>query len=135
MMGLLLLAAAGIAYWAWKTRDWKTLRFGDVAAVVAALIGMRLFSRGEALPALVAIGGAGWWLWFRKRGGGAAESGMSTDRARALLDVGRGASAEEIRAAHRRLIQRVHPDVGGSAHLATEINQARDALLATDVKR
>jgi DnaJ family protein C protein 19 len=134
MMGLVLLAAAAIGTWAWKTRDLKTLRFGDIAAVVAALIAIRLFSRGEALPAMLAISGAGWWLWFRKRGGG-VESAMSADRARALLDVPRGATKEEIRAAHRRLIQRVHPDVGGPAHLATEINAARDALLATDVKR
>jgi DnaJ family protein C protein 19 len=134
MMGLLLLAGAAIGWWAWKTRNLKALRFGDVAAVVAALIALRLFSRGETLPALAAIGGAGWWLWFRKRGGG-VESAMTAERARALLDLRRGASVDEIRAAHRRLMQRVHPDVGGSVHLASEINAARDALLATDVKR
>jgi DnaJ family protein C protein 19 len=134
MMGLVLLAAAALGYRAWKTRDLKALRFGDIAAVVAALIGLRLFSRGETLPALLAVGGAGWWLWSRKRGGG-MDTAMSADRARSLLDVPRDATREEIRAAHRRLIQRVHPDVGGSAHLATEINAARDALLATHVKR
>ena len=134
MMGLVLLAAAALGYWAWKTRDLKALRFGDIAAVVAGLIGLRLFSRGEALPALLAVGGAGWWLWFRKRGDG-VDTIMSADRARTLLDVPHDATTQEIRAAHRRLIQRVHPDVGGSAHLATEINAARDALLATHVKR
>ena len=137
MMGLVLLAAAGIGWWAWKTRQLKSLRVGDVAAVVALLIGLRLFSRGEAVPALAAIGGAGWWLWFRRRGGGAIPSapGMTPDRARAVLEVDRHASRDEIRAAHRRLVGLVHPDRGGSAHLAAEINAARDTLLATDVKR
>jgi DnaJ family protein C protein 19 len=134
MMGLVLLAAAAAGYWAWKTRNGQALRFGDVAAVVAGLIGFRFLRQGEILPALLAVGGAGWWLWFRTRAG-TVTSDMTAERARALLDVPRGASRDEIRAAHRRLIQRVHPDVGGSAQLATEINAARDALLATHVKR
>jgi hypothetical protein len=136
VINLLVLAAALVGYWAWKTRKLPSQRIGDVAAVVAALIGLRLFSRGEALPAIAAIGGVGWWLWFRKRGSSLPiNPGMSPDRARALLDVRRGASVDEIRSAHRRLMQRVHPDAGGSTQLAMEINAARDALLATDVKR
>ena len=47
----------------------------------------------------------------------------------AILGLAEGATAEEIRAAHRRLIQRVHPDVGGSADLAARINRAKDILL------
>jgi hypothetical protein len=136
VINLLVLAAALAGYWAWKTRNVQSLRIGDVAAVVAFFVGLRLFSRGEALPAIAAVGGAGWWLWFRRRGTNAvAGPAMTTDRARALLDVRRGASVEEIRLAHRRIMQRVHPDAGGSTHLAMEINAARDALLATDVKR
>lgn len=57
---------------------------------------------------------------------------IDMDRAEALavLGLAEGASAEDIRAAHRRLIQRVHPDVGGSADLAARINRAKDVLLA-----
>ncbi|HEX9525597.1 MAG TPA: hypothetical protein VF949_21670, partial [Reyranella sp.] len=40
-----------------------------------------------------------------------------------------GASEDDIKAAHRRLIQRMHPDVGGSADLAARINRAKDVLL------
>jgi hypothetical protein len=54
---------------------------------------------------------------------------MSRQEALAVLGLTEGATAEEIRAAHRRLIQRVHPDVGGSADLAARINRAKDILL------
>ncbi len=51
------------------------------------------------------------------------------DKARRVLGVGAGASREEILAAHRRLVAKVHPDAGGSEGLAAEINTARDTLL------
>jgi DnaJ family protein C protein 19 len=65
------------------------------------------------------------WLWLRakpKKVGGEAE-------ARAILGVGKDANVSEIRAAHKRLMQAVHPDRGGSADLARRINAARDVLL------
>lgn len=53
------------------------------------------------------------------------------DRAEAyrVLGLQSGAGRDEIQAAYRRLIQRVHPDQGGSSDLAARINQARDVLL------
>ena len=54
---------------------------------------------------------------------------MSREDALAVLGLTADADDEEIRAAHRRLIQRVHPDVGGSADLAARINRAKEVLL------
>ena len=54
---------------------------------------------------------------------------MTNDEALAVLGLSEGATADEIRAAHRRLIQRMHPDVGGTADLAARINRAKDVLL------
>jgi hypothetical protein len=53
------------------------------------------------------------------------------DRADALRILGltEGASPEDICAAHKRLILRVHPDVGGSAALTAEVNAAKASLL------
>jgi len=54
---------------------------------------------------------------------------MTRDEALAVLGLAGGATADEVRAAHRRLIQRMHPDVGGTADLAARINRAKDVLL------
>ena len=54
---------------------------------------------------------------------------MTRQEALSVLGLAEGASPDDVRAAHRRLIQRVHPDVGGSADLAARINRAKDVLL------
>jgi hypothetical protein len=56
-------------------------------------------------------------------------SDMTREEALAVLGLAEGAREEEIKAAYRRLIQRMHPDVGGSADLAARINRAKDVLL------
>lgn len=50
-------------------------------------------------------------------------------KARKLLGVEAGASREQIKAAHKRLVAMVHPDKGGSNSAVHEANAARDLLL------
>jgi DnaJ homolog subfamily C member 19 len=72
------------------------------------------------------------YFWWRRQA--VMRAPMRASEARTLLGLGEGASIEDIRAAHRRLIAKVHPDAGGSVGLATRVNAARDALIA-ELKR
>ncbi|MFT4584857.1 MAG: hypothetical protein ACI915_002846 [Gammaproteobacteria bacterium] len=61
--------------------------------------------------------------------GGHGPQTMSFDEARQILEVEAGATREDIIQAHRRLIQKMHPDRGGSTFLAAKINLAKQTLL------
>lgn len=80
---------------------------------------------------IVAIG-ALLYFWWRGHG---ETTKMSPSEARRLLGVDDDADAAAIRAAHRRLIARVHPDSGGNEELARKINAARDLLLKSGVQQ
>ena len=107
-----------------------------LAAIVLLFLAVRLMVGGKPLVALVPALAGLMLLWTRHRLKRAAPlrpkplSRAAVEAARALLEVGPEADAETIRAAHRRLMERVHPDKGGSAALAAQVNEARDILLA-----
>lgn len=130
MIDLILLVAAGILFWAYKTRDPQAMRISDIMAVLAGLVGLKMLD-GHSPLGLLGLGVAGWWFWFRtgSRFGKRKAEPMTHQEARRLLDVPIDATPDEIRTAHRRLIARVHPDVGGSADLTRQVNAARDTLL------
>ena len=145
-MIVLVLGAVALAFFVWLGRGggrrdprpmlWTLASVASAGAAVfvglrglwivsLALVVLSLFlARQTRLP--------------RFRGRGAAYSrpppatpaqGMSVAEARDILGVPPGASRAEIESAFRRLMQRAHPDHGGSAGLAAKINAARERLL------
>jgi DnaJ family protein C protein 19 len=135
-MGLLALAAVALVGWLW----WKGHLGADAGRKLAlaggAGLALWLVGRGQLVPglaigaAVVALGFAG---WMRQR---VAVRPMDEIEARQLLGVGLNASADEIVAAHRRLIAEAHPDRNGSGgDRAARLNAARDLLLAATPRR
>ncbi|MCB9988687.1 MAG: J domain-containing protein [Rhodospirillales bacterium] len=89
------------------------------------------------LPAALALLGAvtpivlAWWKHRNTPPAAAASSDSSSmTRAEALdvLGLEQDATKEEILAAYKKLVKKVHPDQEGSKWMTAKLNQARDIL-------
>jgi hypothetical protein len=140
----LAIGAGLLLLWAWGRSEmirrggWRV--FAGLASAALVVLGVSLAIRGEwfiGLPMLLlAIGSAAGGRLGRTPRPTASQSppprpqeGMSAADARSILGVGPQASSAEIKTAYTRLMQRAHPDKGGSAGLAAQLNAARDRLL------
>jgi hypothetical protein len=141
ILGLLVLGAvlggAGMRRLGrWTNRAAGRWRPGvGVGAVLFAFAGLILSVRGGpvvGVPLLAVSGGLA--LLARRRGGKPAPPAptmpkMSEADARAVLGVSPGATRKAIQDAYVRLMQRAHPDQGGTTGLAAQLNAARDRLV------
>lgn len=76
--------------------------------------------------------GADWRQRFDADADGSAPrrrmDAMTRDEALRVLGVEKGAGPAEIKRAHHALMQKLHPDHGGTSYLAAKINEAREVL-------
>jgi hypothetical protein len=107
---------------------------GMTLAIAAAAIAAFDASRGGWLGGSI-LATAALWLLSSSRPPRASPKppptrrGMSRADAASMLGVAPTASRGEVEAAYRRLMVRVHPDVGGAAGLAAQVNAARATML------
>lgn len=67
--------------------------------------------------------------YTRAQSGGGS---MTRREALEILELQDNASLDEIKAAHRKLMKKFHPDHNGSDYMAAKINEAKDLLIRTN---
>lgn len=109
----------------------------STAAIAIAIAALFLSVTGR-LPIAIAILTALWplgaaYLRNRNKGAGGPAGGenlpLTREEAYEVLGLPENAEEADIRAAHLRLMKKVHPDQAGSDWLAKKTNAARDLLL------
>ena len=139
-MFYLLIGGVVVAFIFWGRR--KPLLKGDgwrigagVTSVVAFAGAAYASIRGAWEPGVVLFV-IGLWTAMTARqrpvvrkAGADSKLELSLSEARSILGVGPQATSVEIQAAYPRLIRLAHPDKGGTAGLAAQLNAARDRLL------
>lgn len=108
-----------------------------------AMVGLALFILAitgrlpAALALLVAISPVVLGFWKNKKNAQSSaappkDTPLTREDALEILGLEGGASDIEIKAAYKKLMQKIHPDHEGSEWMAAKLNQARDFLLKED---
>jgi hypothetical protein len=142
LLGLIALIACIFLFRVFVAADpGRLITVARYAGIALLLLLIVFFSITERWLPAVFLGGIAWSLytegrllpanWSREGAPPSKRSAstMSRDEALKVLGLGPGASEDDIREAHRRLILQNHPDRGGSDYLASKINEAKDVLL------
>jgi hypothetical protein len=110
--------------------NWLALAGGALFATLRILGPLlRLLPLASQWSQQRAAGGAGGnGAEAREAGGAARPARMSRHEALEVLGLDDRATREDVQREYRRLIKRLHPDLGGSTYLTAKLNEARDVL-------
>ncbi len=100
--------------------------------IVTLLLVSRVFGARVLYAFLPAI-----QAWMAGGGSGAASKkdevtrsdGMSREEALLILGIEETANEQQVKAAYKQLMMKLHPDQGGNDYLASKLNRAKDTLL------
>lgn len=97
-----------------------------ISAIIVALIPLvkKLFLILRYLPILQRFSS-----YYRQKKQGESKQSMSIKEAADILNVSENSSKDEIILAHKKAMQKNHPDKGGSKEIASKINAAKKRLL------
>ena len=150
LLGLFLAAILRMLYLRYRPSPKQLLVSAALALTLLVVMAMVaagrlhwLFALGAAVLPFAGklLGTLGMWHLARKlrgqsrdteTGGGKNQAGGALSRAEALeiLELEETPDRAAIVSAHRRLMQKYHPDHGGTEYFATRINAAKERLLA-----
>lgn len=101
--------------------------------IIFAFIGSAIPVIARQLPVLLRLFGLAKTIRHNKQENKPHESprvsNMCHKEALAVLGLTGNPTKQQVIEAHKRLMQKLHPDKGGSVHLASQLNQAKTVLL------
>ena len=114
--------------------NWLVVASGMVVAALRGVLPLlrflpllSSFRRGAGLP-----GAGGGPRPFGSSPGDAGSSGrsqrMTRQEALQVFGLDEQATREDVQREYRRLMRKIHPDLGGSSYLAAKLNEAKDVL-------
>jgi len=143
ILGVIILYFAVSKYLNKKPDQFNDI-FRKVLAVIFGIFGFFILVKGNIAVAVV-LGTAAvlsWqgtlWTYLQSKAQGpkvgqanvtSSSENMTRDEALEILELAGKPTDEEIKAAHHRLMMKIHPDQGGSGYFAAKLNQAKDLLL------
>ena len=119
--------------------NWLVVASGMVVALLRGLLPLlrflpllSSFRRGAGMPGAEAGPGS---RPFGSRPGDAGSAGssarsqrMTRQEALQVFGLDDQATREDVQREYRRLMRKIHPDLGGSSYLAAKLNEAKDVL-------
>ena len=147
ILGALLLIWGVSKYLSSKPENFNNI-FSKTLAVVFAGVAFLILIKGNIAEAVVLATGAvlSWqgslWTYLQSKAEQStigpdnekvrknkSSHDMSINEALEILELKGNPTPEEIKAAHHKLMMKIHPDQGGSGYFAAKINQAKELLL------